>query len=470
MKRRTQVGVTILLLGIAGVGASVWLGLGSQFGPKTITAEFSTATAIYPGDDVRVAGIRVGTIESITPEGAFVRLKLALDRDIPVPADAQAVIVAPNLVSARYVQLTPAYESSGPTMADGAHIPNERTAAPVEWDEVKTQLTRLATELGPTDSVSDTPAARFIDSAADAMAGNGDKLRQTLTQLSGVGRILTDGGGDIVEVIENLQTFITTLRDSTVQIVQFQDRLATLTSVLDGSKSDLDGALTNVAEVLDDVQRFVVGTRDQATTQVQQLAEVTQTVVEQQRDLEQILHVAPTAVANTLNMFDPRDGGANGIVTLNNFSNPLQFLCGAIGGIENTTAPETAKRCAQYLGPAVSLLNFNYLPFPFNPVLNSVPPPEDLVYTEPGLMPGGTGPKPGQPETPPAVSAYTGPGGMAFPSGNSPSAPSPAGLEELMLPPQVLAPIPPSPPLAAESPDPTSAPAAPPSVAGSAPR
>ena len=71
------------------------------------------------------------------------------------------MIVAPNLVAARYVQLTPAYESSGPTMPDGAVIPVERTAVPVEWDEVKAQLTRLATELGPTSDVSSTVGGTF---------------------------------------------------------------------------------------------------------------------------------------------------------------------------------------------------------------------------------------------------------------------------------------------------------------------
>ena len=71
---------------------------------------------------------------------------------------------------------------------------------------------------------------RFIDSAANAMDGNGDKLRQTLAQLSGVGRILADGSGNIVDIIKNLQTFVTALRDSNQQIVQFQDRFATLTA------------------------------------------------------------------------------------------------------------------------------------------------------------------------------------------------------------------------------------------------
>ena len=86
---------------------------------------------------------------------------------------------------------------------------------------------RLATELGPQSGVSGTSVSRFIDSAANAMDGNGDKLRQTLAQLSGVGRILADGSGDIVDIIKNLQIFVTALRDSNDQIVQFQNRLAT---------------------------------------------------------------------------------------------------------------------------------------------------------------------------------------------------------------------------------------------------
>ena len=118
------------------------------FRPTAITAYFTTATAIYPGDEVRIAGVKVGTIESIRPVGTQATMTLHVDRGIRVPADAKAVIVAQNLVSARYVQLTPAYES-GPAMGDGAVIPIERTAVPVEWNEVKEQLMRLATELGP---------------------------------------------------------------------------------------------------------------------------------------------------------------------------------------------------------------------------------------------------------------------------------------------------------------------------------
>lgn len=410
--------------------------------PTSVTAYFTTATAIYPGDDVRIAGVKVGTIESIRPVGTQAEMTMHIDRGIRVPVDAKAVIVAQNLVSARYVQLTPAYES-GPAMADGSTIPIERTAVPVEWNEVKEQLTRLATELGPDNGMSTGSVGRFIDSAATALDGNGVKLRGTLSQLSAVGRVLADGSTDVVDTIANLQTFVTALRDSNEQIVQFQNRFATLTSVVDDSRSDLDAALTNLSEVVGETTRFIQGTRDKTAEQIQRLANVTQNLADHRLDLENVLHIAPHSIANAVNMFDPRTGAASGVFVFNNMSNPVWFICGMIGALENVTAPTTSKLCSQSLGPALRLLNFNNLPFPVNPFLTSNPPPYMLRYSEPELMPDASGPEPGPPEAPPSVSAYTGMGDVAPPPGYGPppgppaSAPAPAeppSLPDMLLP------------------------------------
>ncbi|MET4432747.1 MCE family protein [Mycolicibacterium sp. 624] len=378
------------------------------FGPTTITAFFPTATAIYPGDDVRVSGVKVGTIASIEPQGTQTKMTMRVDRSVPVPADASAVIVAQNLVAARYVQLTPAYRTEGPKMADGAVIPTDRTAVPVEWDEVKRQLERLATDLAPTGDTSTSSVGRFIDSAANALDGNGDKLRATLAELSGAGRILAEGSGNFVGIIKNLQVFVTALRDSNQQIVSFNDRLATLSSVLDGSKSDLDAALTNLSVATEEVKRFVAGTRNQTAEQIQGLAQVTQTLVDVKDDFEQVLHVTPTAFANGYNIYDPDIGAVRGGFSIPNLASPMQFVCGMIGATQNTTAPETAKLCHDYLGPALRLLNLNYIPVPINPYLARSAAPHNIVYADPKLAPGGEGGAPMPPETPPAVSAYTG--------------------------------------------------------------
>lgn len=454
MRRGLSVRLLAAVFAILLAGGSAAVVQFTVFKAMTITAIFATATAIYPGDDVRVSGVKVGTVESIEPQGAQTRLVMRVDHGTPIPADAKAVLVAQNLVAARYIQLAPAYRVTGPTMPDGAVIPLERTAVPVEWDEVKTQLTRLATELGPKGDVSSTSMGRFIDSAAGALDnGNAERLRQTLTELSGVGRIIAEGSPDIVAVIKNFQTFVSALRDSSDQIVQFQDRFATLTNVLDGSRSDLDAALTNVSEVVGQVSRFVANSRGPTAEQVQRLANITQVLVDHQKDLEQVLHVAPTAISNMYNMFDPRTGGASGVFAVSNFADPVFFLCAQIAAAANATAHETGKLCEQYLGPGLRRLNFNQLPINFNPLLNAMPPPDDMVYSEPGLAPGGAGASPGVPETPPAVSAYSGAGDVAPAPGSVPPAPDyatpPAGLPALLLPSSA-----PDAPLPAEAPAP----------------
>ena len=414
MNRGRRAAALAAVFAVLLVGGAAFLVRQTYFGPTRITAYFVSATGIYPGDEVRVLGVKVGSIAAIEPAGANARMTIDIDHGVPIPADAKAVIVAQSLVAARYVQLAPAYESSGPTMPDGAVIPVERTAVPVEWDEVKAQLTRLATDLGPRSDVAGTSVSRFIDSAADAMHGNGDKLRQTLAELSGVGRILVDGSGNLVDIIKNLQTFVTALRHSNKQIVAFQDRFATLTSVLNDERSGLDDALTELSGAVGDVQRFIAGSRHQTAEQIRRLADVTQNLVDHKIDLENILHVAPNALVNGYDIYNPDSGSMVGSFALNNFADPTQFVCGGIAAVADVTSAETAKLCAQYLGPALRLPNFNYPPFPINPYLTKSP--ANVLYSDPALAPGGEGPRPGPAETPPSVSAYTGAADNPFPA------------------------------------------------------
>jgi phospholipid/cholesterol/gamma-HCH transport system substrate-binding protein len=433
--RLTAVAAVVLaMLLIAGVAVAI---RSMFFGPKTITAYFTSATAIYPGDQVRVSGVKVGTIKSIQPQGTQAKMTFKVDHDVPIPAEAKAVIVTQNLVAARYVELTPAYRTSGAVMADGAVIPVERTAVPVEWDQVKKQLMRLATDLGPNAKVTTPSISRFVDSAANALQGNGDKLRQTLAQLSGVARTLANGSGNIVDIIKNLQTFVTALRDSNIQMVQFNNRLATLTSVVNDSKSDLDAALTDLSEAVGEVQRFIAGSRDEVSEQIDRLGKAIQPLVDQHMALENILHGAPNALSNFFNDYNADTGTIVGGFGIVNFANPTQAGllispaglpvpgCTMTEAIENVTSVESGKLCALFLGPALRVMNFNSSPFPIDPFLQKSVDPANVVYSEERLAPGGAGPKPGPPETPPAISAYSGLNGDSVVPGPTPSEPLP---------------------------------------------
>ena len=162
--------------------ASIYLVWPGRAGHKVI-GYFTSAVGLYPGDGVRIVGVPVGSIESIEPQPQAVKVTMSVKDGVKVPADADAVIMEPNIVSARFIQLAPAY-SSGPVMADGATIGLDRTAAPVEWDEVKSELTKLSSSLGPQAGSMQGPLSEFINQAADTFDGNGESFRQALRELS----------------------------------------------------------------------------------------------------------------------------------------------------------------------------------------------------------------------------------------------------------------------------------------------
>jgi hypothetical protein len=181
-----------------------------------------------------------------------------------------------------------------------------------------------------------------------------------------------------------------------------------------------------------EVQRFIAGTRDQTSEQIASLADVTQTLVDKHMALENVLHAAPNSLANFYSDYNPNTGSIIGGFGLMNFANPTESGlllplpvpgCGVTAAIENVTATETGKLCSLFLGAGLRVLNFNGSPIPINPFIQPAPAPENVVYSEPRLAPGGEGPKPTTPDIPPAVSAYTGVPGDPIPNGPSPSVP-----------------------------------------------
>ena len=146
---------------------------------RVVVAYFASATGLYPGDSVRVAGVPVGSIDAIEPRHDDVKVTMSLPADVPLPADVNAVVMAPNLVAARFIQLAPAYES-GPLLPAGATVELSRTATPVEWDEVKSELTKLTAQLGPSTGSMKGPLSAFIDQAAETFDGKGESFRDAL--------------------------------------------------------------------------------------------------------------------------------------------------------------------------------------------------------------------------------------------------------------------------------------------------
>jgi virulence factor Mce-like protein len=295
-----------LLAAVVLVGALGWTVL-RPAGQFRVTAWFDAAVGLYPGSDVRVLGIAVGEVTDVVPRGDRVRVDMLVDEDYDIPADADAVVLAPSLVSDRYVQFAPVY-SGGPTLADGAEVPLERTATPVELDAVYGALDDLSVALGPTGANSDGALQDLLDVGAANLDGNGAALNQTLTGFSQAVRTLAENRDGLFDSVENLQVFTTALATVDSQVGRFNENLAAVAEQLAGEREDLAAAIAQLSSALAQVATFVQQNTALLSTNVDRLAEVTLTLVQQRSALAEVLDVAPAALSNVARAYNPDTG------------------------------------------------------------------------------------------------------------------------------------------------------------------
>jgi phospholipid/cholesterol/gamma-HCH transport system substrate-binding protein len=313
-----------------------------------ITAYFDRAVGLYAGSAVRVLGIEVGTVDAVVPDGGVVRVELTVRPEFPIPPDASAVVVAPSLVSDRYVQLTPAYVE-GPAMASGAVIPRERTATPVEVDALMRSIDELSTALGPTGANADGALSSVLDTAAANLDGNGQNLNTTLTRLGELAGTLSDSRGDLFTTIDNLHRFTGTLAESDAQIRDFQSRLADVTGFLADEREQLGRSLGSLAGALEDVDAFIADNKDLIAANVDRLAGITKALVDQREALAEVIDIAPLGASNFVNAYDAASGsvavrGAFPELALS----PVLMLCTlAQRGLAGTLPPEVTSACGQ---------------------------------------------------------------------------------------------------------------------------
>jgi virulence factor Mce-like protein len=309
--RRARVtAIVAVAVVIALVSAGLVLATGGS--SKQVTAYFSEAIGVYAGSTVRILGVQVGTIDSVQPEGNLVKVTMTVNGNVPVPAKADAVVVAASVVSDRYIQLTPPY-TGGPQLTANAVIPASRTATPVEVDQLYASLTKLATALGPNGVNAHGALSDVINTGAANLAGsNGKDFNNMITQLGQATRTLSGSRDNFFATINNLQLFTTMLKDNNSQVIQAQQQLASVTGFLAGDRQALAGALSQLSTALGQVQSFIASNRALITSNVTKLASITKILVNERASLAQAVSYAPLAVDNVLGAYDPVHGTLNG--------------------------------------------------------------------------------------------------------------------------------------------------------------
>lgn len=317
--------VALVLIVVIVVAALVW-GSWSRVGRTHFTAYFDTSVGVSEGTDIRVLGVKVGSVEEVIPRGDQVEVKAFINRGVDIPADAKAAQVTPSVIPDRYVQMLPAY-TDGPKMEDGAVIERERTTTPVEVDRLYKSLQDLSTALGPEGVNEDGTVNRFLDTSARTLGENGRALGDSIDQLSQASTTLADSREDLAGTVTNLQSFVSMLAENDQQVRTFNDQMAQFNQTVANQRENLQSALGELSYALADVARLVRDNQDVIQRNAEKLATLGGVTADHTEDLKEILVQAPLALTNLIEAYDSESGTLHMRLVLHDSQSPASVLC-----------------------------------------------------------------------------------------------------------------------------------------------
>jgi phospholipid/cholesterol/gamma-HCH transport system substrate-binding protein len=228
------------------------------------SAVFADASRLESGDTVRVAGIRVGTVQDVTLQAdRKVLVKFDADRNVVLTTGTKAQIRYLNLVGDRYLELV---DSPGSTkiMPVGSQIPEDRTAPALDLDLLLGGLKPVIQGLNPQD------VNALTASLIQVLQGQGGTLESLFTKTSSFSNSLADNSQVIEQLIDDLRATLDTLSKDGDEFSGAVDRLEQLVSGLSADRDPIGEAITaldngtaSLADLLGEARQPLAGTVDE---------------------------------------------------------------------------------------------------------------------------------------------------------------------------------------------------------------
>ncbi|MGN2635130.1 MCE family protein [Nocardia takedensis] len=199
--RKPLIGFTIFALISVLVTVVVWNTLARIVAGDTNTysATFSDVLGLREGDDVRMAGVRVGKVEKIELDGRNdAKVTFIVQRDQTLYDDTKALVRYQNLIGQRYIALAPGQAASPAALRDNASIPLERTEPSFDVSALLNGFQPLFQVLQP-EQVN-----RLSETFIQALQGDGVSLSAFITQAATLASDFQRRDAILTDVITNL--------------------------------------------------------------------------------------------------------------------------------------------------------------------------------------------------------------------------------------------------------------------------
>ena len=385
---RRQLALVLSALVVVAVAGAVIVNLTDSGPTYRITAQFSGTPGLYADNAVDILGVPTGHVVSVTATEGYVRVVLSVPAHVKIPADAKAVIVAPNPVSDRFVELTPPWTPGQPVLAHGSTITLANTVVPLELDQIFSSVDQLSTSLGPSGANEHGELSDALHALATLADGNGSTVHDAINTIAAALPALTANPDQLKELIAGMDSITRSLASRSQTIDSLYDDIASVTAQFAAERSTIAAAIANLQQGLTEVAAFIKANQANLTTSVTNLATTVQAVLTEQHSLIQTFSTAALGFQNFNNAVK-LDGPC-----LSATAEPND--CAVLWGRLDLPS-DAAAIVKQYCGGNVA---YSMLPIIAASVgLGSADATETSCGAQIGLLQGRTGP-PGSPKAP----------------------------------------------------------------------
>jgi phospholipid/cholesterol/gamma-HCH transport system substrate-binding protein len=257
---------------------------------KTYKAEFVDATGVVDGDDVRVAGVKVGTVQDIEiVDNTRALVTFTVDEETRLDDSTHATIRFRNLIGQRYISLT--------QEGNGGDVLEEEDTIPVARTQPALDLTVLFNGFKPLfEALSPDDINKLSYEIVQVFQGEGGTLESLLGSTASLTQTLADRDEVIGDLLDNLTYVLDHVADRDEQlgelIVSFQDLVSGLKQDRQAILSSLDG----ISELAVETAGLIDDIREPFVRDVRELRQLVGTLDRQKGEIDRVLQVMPIKI------------------------------------------------------------------------------------------------------------------------------------------------------------------------------
>lgn len=269
-------GVLVLVIGNVSFGSS-----------QQYQAEFVDATGVNKGDDVRIAGVKVGSVKKIQiVDRSHALVTFSVADGTPLDAATHAAIRYRNLVGQRYLALTDEI-GNGTELKPGATIPVSRTSPALDLTVLFNGFKPLFQALSPGDI--NTLSYEIVQ----VFQGEGGTLDDLLSHTASLTQTLADRDQVIDSLIDNLNDVLAHIGDRDQQLTQLITTYRTFVHDIDQDKKPILDSLDQISALSTQTADLVQGIRSPFVEDIKQLKTFAGQVASQKSQLDDAMQIEP---------------------------------------------------------------------------------------------------------------------------------------------------------------------------------